>query len=767
MSDEIQADGAHADAAHAGAAVDTPAPPEAVQTGRPMDRVDGPAKVCGLAPYAADFAAGRLAHATLVLSSIARGRVRGIDDAAARREPGVLAVITPANAPRLPDGGRAAVNPPAGRTLALLQDDQVHYDRQPIAVVVAETLESSRQAARLLVIDYEAATPDIDFERHRAEAREPTDSMQGQPPDSERGDVEGGWRSATHRIEAVYTTPIQHHNPIEMHATLAEWHGDGLTLHDSTQYVTGVKNAVAKTLGIDPATVRVVSPYVGGAFGSKGSTWSHVVLAAMAAREVGRPVRLALERPQMFGPVGNRPQTRQALRIASDAEGKLSATEHLSQSETAKIEDWTEPSAVQTRMLYACANGRTSHRIVGLDIAVPTFQRAPGEATGSFALESAMDELAEAAGVDPLAFRLRNHAETDEDKQLAFSSKSLRECYRQGAQAFGWDRRDPRPGSMRDGDELIGWGMATATYPARRSAAAARARWQADGCVRVQVATHDLGTGTYTVLTQVAADALGVPVERVRLELGDSSLPQAPVSGGSQTVASVSPAVQAACEAARAELVELAVSDPDSPLYQQPHERVVVREARLQSLDDDAAARRSEPVESLLKRHAGQTVEAQVQAQPGADFEQYSKHSFGAVFVEVRVDPELGTMRVPRIVGAYGVGRLLNAKTANSQLMGGIVWGVSMALHEASERDPRYGRIVNANLAEYHVPVNADIGDVRVIVVPEHDPHVNPLGAKGIGEIGITGVAAAIANAIHHATGRRVRRLPIRLDDLL
>jgi xanthine dehydrogenase YagR molybdenum-binding subunit len=484
----------------------------------------------------------------------------------------------------------------------------------------------------------------------------------------------------------------------------------------------------------------------------------------MAARALTRPVRLVVERTQMFGPVGNRPFTEQQLKLAAAPDGCLTALEHHVHAETARIEDWLEPSALVSRFLYACDNVATSHRLVPLNVAVPTFQRAPGEATGSFALESALDELAHTAGIDPLAFRLRNHSDFDAERGLPYSSKSLRECYARGAEAFGWSRRPLQPGAMRDGDDRVGWGMATATYPSKRMPSEASAALRPDGRVQVRCGTHDLGTGTWTLLTQVAADTLDLPPSRIALAIGDSALPMAPVSGGSMSAASAGSAVVAVCEALRTRLIELAVADEDSPLHGVEHELVELRDGRLRHGQDPA---RAETLEALALRHRPESLQAQVRATPGPDAEQFSKHSFGAVFVEVRVDAALGEIRVPRIVGAYAVGRLLNAKTGRSQLMGGIVWGLSMALHEHSLRDPRYGRIVNANLGEYHVPVNADVPDIELIIVPEEDEHLGPLGAKGIGEIGITGVAGAVANAVWHATGRRIRELPISLDALL
>jgi len=730
--------------------------------GQGLDRSDGRLKVCGAAPYAAEFTAPRMAHAVLLLSTVAKGRVR-IDAASAEAAPGVLAVMTPANTPPLPQGGKAAVNPPAGRVLSLLQDDVVSYNGQPIALVVADTLERATDAMRMLKVSYTTADASVDFEKAKLEAHAPA-QVNRESPDSARGDVAKALAGAASRIEARYTTPVEHHNPMEPHATIAEWNGDRLILHDSTQYVSGVKETIAKTLGIGPEQVTVICPYVGGGFGCKGSAWSHVTLAAMAARQVGRPVKLVLDRTQMFGPVGNRPRTEQSLRLGAAADGRLSAVHHGVVAETSVLEDWVEPSAIVTRMLYASESQTTSHRITKMNVGTPTFMRAPGEASGSYALECALDELAEQMKIDPLEMRLRNYAEQDPGKRLPFSSKALRECYRAGAERFGWSLRDTRPASMRDGRWQVGLGMASATYPTNRSPAEALVRLTPDGTAVVQSGSQDLGTGTYTVMTQVAADAIGLPIERVRFELGDSRMPKAPVSGGSQSVASVSPAVLAAGLAARSKLIDLAIADAKSPLYQSRRDAIEAGDGWLRLRGGDAA--RAESIEALMAR-AGQVIEVRGEAKPGDEKKAYSMHAFGAVFAEVRVDQDLGIVRVPRIVAAYGVGNLLNAKTAHSQLMGGIVWGVGMALFEETHRDLRNGRYINGNLAEYHVPVNADIGSIDIIVVPETDRVINPLGAKGIGEIGITGVAGAIGNAVFHATGRRIRDLPITLDKLL
>ena len=732
--------------------------------GQPLDRTDGLLKVTGQARYSAEFQVPRLVHAVLVQSTVPAGRITRVDTHVAQAMPGVLLVMTHENAPRLPNGGKPALEPPAGRVLSLLQDDQVHYNGQPVALVVGDTLEHAQAAARMVRVEVAQQPARLDFETARADAHSPG-KVQGQSADTTRGDVVAGMAQAAQRIEAVYGTPMETHNPMEPHATIAVWEGDSLTLYDSTQYVSGVRRTVAKTLGLSPDKLRVVCPFVGGGFGCKGSVWSHVVLAAMAARQVGRPVKLVLERPQMFGPVGGRPRTEQRIALGAASDGRFTAISHDSLTTTSMIEDWTEPCAIVTRMLYDTPHQRTTHRLARLNVGTPTFQRAPGEATGTFALEVALDEMAYALGIDPVELRLRNDAAQDPEKRIPWSSKSLAACYRAGAERFGWARRNPQPGSMREGNTRVGWGMATATYPANRSAAAATARYLPDGTAQVESGSQDLGTGTYTVMTQVAADAMGMPVDRVHFSLGDTRMPEAPVSGGSQSVASVSPAVQAAGQQARdaliAAAIAAAIADASSPLHGLAAEDITVADGVLA-----ARSGAREPVAAVVARH-GRPIEVTAKVQPGEEKQKFSMHSFGAVFVEVHVDADLGVVRVSRIVGSYGVGRLLNAKTGRSQLMGGIVWGMGMALFEESLLDTRYGRIVNNNLAEYHVPVNADVPDIDILVLDEADAYVNPLGAKGIGEIGITGVPAAIANAVYHATGRRVRELPITLDKLI
>jgi xanthine dehydrogenase YagR molybdenum-binding subunit len=717
--------------------------------------------VAGAATFAAEHTLPRLCYARLLFSTIASGSIRTYDTRAMQRAPGVIAVITPDNAPALPEHGRAGVEPPAGRVLSLLQDHTVAYNGQPIGVVIADTPEQAAYAVTLARISYDTQAAQLNFTAAIPAAHAPKPTPQAKP-DYSRGDCDAAQAVAEVRVEQTYSTPVEHHNPMEPHATVAWWDADRLTVWDSTQYVSGVQKTLGKVFGMAPEQIHVISPYVGGGFGCKGSMWSHVALAAMAARRVGRPVKLVLERTEMFGSVGARPRTEQHLQLGARRDGTLTAVSHSVLSHTSLLEDFTEPSATVTRMLYACPNLKTQQRLVALNVGTPTFQRAPGESTGTFALEVAMDELAVASGVDPVELRLRNYALREPETGHPWSSKSLRECYADAARRFGWASRGA-PRSMRDGDDLIGWGMATATYPANRMKASAAARYLADGTAVVGTGTQELGTGSYTVLTQVAAEALGLETRDVRLQLGDTTLPEAPVSGGSMTVASVSPAVQAACLKARDALLAHCIAARIAGLTAASTDELMVSGGWIAVRGHPA--RRVRIAAALVQAPA--EISGTATTAPGPERQQYAMHSFGAVFAEVRVDAELGRVRVPRIVGTYGVGRLLNRKTAISQLVGGVVWGVGMALLERSELDEASGRIVNANLADYHVPVHADIETIEIEVVDEVDPYVNPLGAKGIGEIGITGVAAALANAIFHATGRRVRDLPISADKLI
>jgi xanthine dehydrogenase YagR molybdenum-binding subunit len=705
--------------------------------GQPVSRVDGRQKVTGAATYAAEFDQPGQAHGVIMRSTVANGRIAAIDNAAAERAPGVVAVLTHRNAPRLayrPHKG--AVDPAVGERLHVLQDDRVSHQGQPIALVIAETLEQANHAAALLRVAYapETATTDVTRFAPVLPTQQKTDQGETRPPETRRGDPDRALADAEVKVDHTYVIPRENHNPIEMHATIAAWDGDRLTLWDKTQWVNNTAAEIAAVFGIAAENIRVVSPFVGGAFGSGLRTWPHVTLAALGARVVGRPVKVMLSRREMYYGVGYRPHTVQHVALGASRDGRLAAIVHEGHQETSSYEEFSEALLNASRFLHSCPNVYTRHRIARMNVHTPTYMRAPGEASGVFALESAMDELAVTLNIDPVELRLRNEPEQDEFKKLPFSSRSTRECYRAAAERFGWSRRTPEPRSMRDGRRLIGWGMATATYPMNYAPASAMARLLPDGTAEVMSASSDMGPGTWTSMTQVAAETLGLPIERVRFTLGDTRLPNAPVHGGSMTMASVGSAVQAACRKAR----------------------------------DDALARGGANDLTDAIRRIGQPVEALADVKPGDESKRFSMHSFGAVFVEVAVDPDLGETRVRRIVGAYGAGRIVNPKTTRSQCIGGMIGGIGMALMEHSVVDVRNGRVPNANFAEYAVPVHADAPPIMdVIFVEEHDPHVNPLGVKGVAEIAMVGIAPAIANAVFHATGKRIRELPITPDRLL
>jgi xanthine dehydrogenase YagR molybdenum-binding subunit len=690
-------------------------------SGAPMDRVDGPRKVTGGATYAYEHALEGVAYAVPVQSAIARGRIASIDDAAARALPGVLGVLSHENAPRLhplPPGPMSDVE------VEVLQSDLVAYRGQLVAAVVAETFEVAREAASQVRVAYEEEPHDVALRWDRADLHRPQTLNAGYPTDSVEGDPEAALASAAYAIDRTYTTPAYHNNPMEPHTTLAVWHEDGVTLYDSNQGSHMIRDCIAAAFGIETERVRVVSPYVGGAFGSKAVPHPHVALAVMAARLVGRPVKLALTRQQMFAVAGYRTPTIQRVRLGGDRAGHLVALVHEVVEQTATNHEFAEQTAVSSRMMYAAPNRRTSHRLARLNVPVPSWMRAPGECPGMFALESAMDELALASGLDPIELRLRNIPSLDPEGGLPFSSHGLARCLREGARRFGWQPR-AAPGRRREGRWLVGSGVAASTYPAHRLPAAAVARVEANGRFRVLIDASDIGTGAWTALTQIAADALGQPVEHVQVEIGDSALPAAFVAGGSSGTASWGTAVVDAARKLRARLLEL----------------------------DDVI-----PAEGLeVMGEAGANPEAQ----------RLSMHGFGAQFAEARVDVDTGEVRVPRLLGVFAAGRIVNPKTARSQFLGGMTMGLSMALHEESVIDPNFGDYVNHDFAAYHIASNADVGAIDVSWVDEDDPHVNPMGVKGIGEIGIVGTAAAIANAVHDATGVRVRDLPIRLDRLL
>jgi xanthine dehydrogenase YagR molybdenum-binding subunit len=705
--------------------------------GQPVSRVDGRQKVTGRARYAAEFDVPGQAHGAIVRSTVANGRIASIESAAAERAPGVVAVLTHRNAPRLAyREHRGAVDPDVGERLHVLQDDRVSHQGQPIALVIAETLEQANYAATQVRVTFapETGTTDITRVEPVPPTQQKTDQGERKPSETRRGDPQEALAAAEVKVDYTYVIPRENHNPIEMHATIAAWDGDRLTLWDKTQWVHNVADEIAAVFGIAAENVRVVSPFVGGAFGSALRTWPHVTLATLGARVAKRPVKVMLSRREMYYGVGYRPHTVQRVALGALRDGRLTAIVHEGYQETSTYEEFSEALLNASRFLHSCPNVYTRHRLAPMNVHTPTYMRAPGEASGVFALESAMDELAVALNVDPVELRLRSEPELDEFKKLPFSSRSTRECYRAAAERFGWSRRNREPRSMRNGRWLVGWGMAAATYPMNYAPASAMARLLPDGTAEVMSAASDMGPGTWTSMTQVAAEALGLPIERVKFTLGDTRLPRASVHGGSMTMASVGSAVQAACRKAR----------------------------------EDALARGGANDLTEAMRRLGQPLEASVDSKPGDASQRFSMHAFGAVFVEVAVDSDLGETRVRRIVGAYGAGRIVNPKTTRSQCIGGMIGGIGMALMEHAVVDARNGRVPNANFAEYAVPVHADAPPViDVMFVEEHDPHVNPLGVKGVGEIAMVGVAPAIANAIYHATGKRIRQLPVTPDKLL
>ena len=724
-------------------------------------RYDGIAKVTGRARYAYEADVPNPAYAVMVQSTIAAGTLKAIDISAARSAPGILGILTPFNAPELP---KPKPEPPTRRHITVFQEKDIWYNGQPIAVVVGESLEQASYAATLLRVTYNRdPAPKLNFAGRLAEGRPP--KQQGrEPADTKRNDVAAGLSASATKIDVTYSTPVQNHNPMEPHATVAVWQGNKLTVYNASQGVDGDRMTIARYLGIPMDDVHVLCPYTGGGFGSKGSAWSHVVLCAMAARLVSRPVKLAVERNQMFGPVGTRPTTVQKIKLGAGPDGKLLAIQHDVIEHVSVMEDFLEPSAFQTRYLYNSKANQTSHRLVETNLGVTTFQRAPGEATGTAAFESAMDELAFALKMDPLQLRLANYAEKDVEKDKPWTGKHLREAYAQAAGRFGWSKRTASPGQITEGNKLIGYGMATAIYGANRSAAQATVRILPSGRAFVGSATQDLGTGTYTIMAQTAADALGLDPSLIDVKLGDTTLPKAPVSGGSQTAASVCPAIPAAALQALLKLSELAVNDSQSPLHGLVSADLDAKNGSLVSKKDPS---RSETFAAILTRNGNQPVEGQGSAEPQNSAEAFTAQSWGAVFAEVAVDRDTHMVEVRRITATYDIGTLMNAKTGINQLHGGIVWGVSTALHEEAHIDPGTGRTANESLAEYHVPVNADIGVLDVTCLDIPDTQFSPLGARGIGEIGITGSAAAVANAIFNATGKRIRDFPITPDKLM
>ncbi len=683
--------------------------------GMPLERIEGQAKVTGTAPYAFEHPVGTPLYLRALQATIARGRVSAVDVSAAQALAGVVAVITHENAPRLASDD--------DKELWVLQSDEVHFRGQFVGAVVAETPEVARQAADLVRVQYAEQPHDVTLRADRDDLYTPEKVNGGSPADTAEGDVDEALRRASITLDQTYTTPMEHNNPMEPHTTVALWEDGTLTLYDSTQGVHAVRTKLATVFGLAPERIRVSATHVGGGFGSKGVPHAHVVLAALAAQAApGRPVKFALTRQQMFCLVGYRTPTIQRLRLGADEQGRLTAIVHDVIVQTSRIKQFTEQAAVPSRVMYAARNRRTTHRLAALDVPVPSWMRAPGEAPGMFAGEVAMDEMAIACGLDPIEFRIRNDPEKDPETGHPWSGRNLIGCLREGARRFGWDRRDPTPGIRRHNGWLSGTGVASATYPCfSQAGSAASIQYGPGEHYAVRIGAVDIGTGSWTALTQIAADALDCPVAAIRLEIGDTRLPFATVEGGSMGITCWGSAIVAAARAFREE-------------------------------------HGAQPAE-------GAQTTAAMQENP--DSKRFSLHSFGAHFAEVHVHADTGEIRVPRMLGVFSAGRIINPRTARSQFIGGMTMGVSMALLEVSIMDPRFGHVVNHDFAEYHIASNADIADLDAIWLDEHDAHANPMGSRGIGEIGIVGAAAAIVNAAWHATGIRVRELPLTPDKFL
>lgn len=740
----------------------------AVRVGMAVSRVDGRDKVTGQARYAAEHPADGLLYGVVVSGAIPRGRIKAIHTETALAVPGVVEVITHLNRPRIRsfDIFYKDMTAPGGSPFRPLYDDKISYSSQPVALVVAETFEAARYAARLVKLDYEIEQHATSLVENRARSYKPSRMKAGfSPPPKPKGHADEVWEQASIRVEGEYYSGVEHHNPLEMFASTVIRSSDGhLTIYDKTQSSQNSRWYVSHVFGLSKDKVTVRNPYVGGAFGSGLRPQYQLPLAVMAALTLERSVRVVLTRQQMFS-FGHRPETLQRVKLSAQPDGTLTSVIHEAVAETSRMEDYVEVVVNWSGELYACEHVRLGYHLVDLDHASPMDMRAPGAAHGVYALEVAMDELSYALKMDPLALRLKNYAEMDPARGLPYSTKELRVCYEQGAARFGWERRPAQPGAMRAGRELIGWGMATGIWDAMQMFARASAVLHVDGTLVVSSAASDIGTGTYTAMSIIAADALGLPLERVRFQLGDSTLPVAPIEGGSSHVATVGSAVQGVCEKLQKTLFKLAKKLPDSPLAKARFADIEFAEGCIRIAGrPEAGLLLSEVMRAADK---SRLEEKYLMLPNMLKQTKYQRSTHSAVFCEVRVDPELGTVRVTRVVSAIAAGRIINAKTARSQIIGGVVWGIGQALHEHTLCDHRLGRFMNHNLGEYHVAVNADIHDIDVIFVAEDDRIVSRIGAKGVGEIGLVGVAAAVSNAIYHATGKRIRSTPITPDKLM
>jgi xanthine dehydrogenase YagR molybdenum-binding subunit len=751
------------------------APEPKANMGKPEPRIDGRAKVTGQARYPADMAFPDAAYAWLVTSAVAKGRIAAMELAEARAVPGVLDILTHENMEEVREAGFFGKGGHMASTLRPLHDERIWHDGQIVAVVLAESPEAAREASYRVRVRYEEERPAASFDAPGAEA---ADAGEETP---QLGDAEAAFAAAEVKLDAEYGTPTQHHNPIELFATTCVWSDGRLTIYEPSQFVYGLKSGVAERLGIAPEKIHVISSYVGGAFGSKGSMTPRTALVALAAKRINRPVKLVATRDQGFTVSTYRAETRHHIRLGARQDGTLVGYSHEGWEVSSRPDSYLVAGVSDSAHLYGYGAVKTKVNVVHADRSTPGYMRSPPVVPYIYAIEAAMDELAIKLGLDPVEFRRVNDTMTDPIEGKPWSSRSLMRCYDQAAEAFGWKRRDPRPGSMRQGEWLVGWGCATALYPTHVGAAAVRVRLMSNGDARVQTAAHEIGNGIYTVLGQMAAEQLGVPVSSVKVEVGDTELPPAPVAGGSNTTASTCNAVMKACEAIRSKLFHAAVTANDGPLSGRNAGDLVIKQGRAVAADGAG-----ERIEDLFGRLGVTAIEEYAEFIPeglgpdaieklyagklaltGGSHGKKIMYAMGAEFVEVRVHHLTREIRVPRIVGAFAAGRLMNTRTAHSQLMGGMIWGVSSALHEATEIDRNTARYVNDNLADYLVPVNADVGDVEVILVSEEDHDVNPAGIKGLGELANVGTAAAIANAVYHATGKRLRQLPIRVEHLL
>jgi xanthine dehydrogenase YagR molybdenum-binding subunit len=729
--------------------------------GKPVSRIDGPLKVKGAAPFAAEVRIDRMVYAALAYSTIAKGRITVIDTTAADAAPGVVLVMTHRNAPILQPPPLFLTDPKAaaGENSPVMQNDRVYWNGQPIAIAIAETQEQADHAASLIRATYEAEPAATVFDEAKTLARVP-DNVLGQPAELKIGDAEAALAAAPYKIDATYRTPLYNHNTMEPHAATLTWKGDELTIHDSTQGVANVAWSLAQVFGIKESQVHVTSPYVGGGFGCK-LLWQHQILAAAASRLAGRPVRVALSREGVYRVVGGRALTEQRVAIGAQADGRFDALIHTGTASITTHSSLPEPFTDPAKCLYSAGSFELGVRGADIDMLANTFMRAPGDAPGSFALECAIDELAERLGIDPIQLRVRNEPEKDPTTGKPFSSRHLVEAYRAGAERFGWEKRDARPGARREGEWLLGVGVATASYPySRFPGGAARITLSKHGHATVEVAAHEMGMGTSTVQTQISAERLGLPMEQVTFAYGNSSFPGIVLAAGSQQTASIGAAVIAAHRALVTELLKLVGNE--SPLTGLKPDQVGSGRGGLCKLDE---AERYESYTSILARAQRDQVSVEAKSPPPLETMHWSMHSFGAQFCEVRVSAVTDEVRISRFLGSFDCGRILNPKTAASQFRGGIIMGLGMALMEETQFDERDGRIMNPNLAEYHMPVHMDVPEIDVIWTDIPDPHA-PMGAHGVGEIGITGAAAAVANAIYNATGKRVRDLPITLDKL-